>query len=102
MEAGRQRFRPILMTAFTTIGGLIPMAVGNAQMIGIPYAPMGRTIIGGLLTSAVLSLIAVPWAYTLFDDLREYFKKIMALYLKKTPPAAKHVPELAVDEQAAV
>jgi len=83
MEAGRQRFRPILMTAFTTIGGLLPMAVGNAQMIGIPYAPMGRTIIGGLLTSTILSLIAVPWAYVLFDDLRNYFSKITALYLHR-------------------
>ncbi len=83
LEAGKQRFRPILMTAFTTIGGLIPMAIGNATMIGIPYAPMGRTIIGGLLTSTLLSLIAVPWAYTLFDDMREYFKKLAALYLFK-------------------
>jgi HAE1 family hydrophobic/amphiphilic exporter-1 len=59
IEAGKHRFRPILMTAFTTIGGLLPMAVGNTQMIGIPYAPMGRTIIGGLLTSTMLSLIAI-------------------------------------------
>jgi len=83
MEAGKQRFRPILMTAFTTIGGLLPMAVGNTSMIGIPYAPMGRTIIGGLLTSTLLSLIAVPWAYTLFDDMREYFKKLTAIYIRK-------------------
>jgi HAE1 family hydrophobic/amphiphilic exporter-1 len=83
IEGGRQRFRPILMTAFTTIGGLIPMAVGNTQMIGIPYAPMGRTIIGGLLTSTILSLIAVPWAYTLFDDMREYFRRMIALFLTK-------------------
>jgi HAE1 family hydrophobic/amphiphilic exporter-1 len=83
MEAGHQRFRPILMTAFTTIGGLIPMAVGNAQMIGIPYAPMGRTIIGGLMTSTILSLIAVPWAYVLFDDLRNYFMKITILFIGK-------------------
>jgi len=82
--AGQSRVRPILMTAFTTIGGLLPMAVGNTQMIGIPYAPMGRTIIGGLLTSTMLSLIAVPWAYTLFDDMGNYFKKITALYLFKS------------------
>lgn len=83
MEAGKQRFRPILMTAFTTIGGLIPMAVGNAQMIGIPYSPLGRIIIGGLLTSTLLSLIAVPWAYTLFDDMGRYFKRITALFFYK-------------------
>jgi HAE1 family hydrophobic/amphiphilic exporter-1 len=84
MEAGHQRFRPILMTAFTTIGGLIPMAVGNTQMIGIPYAPMGRTIIGGLMTSTILSLIAVPWAYLIFDDLRNYFMKVTALFLHRS------------------
>jgi HAE1 family hydrophobic/amphiphilic exporter-1 len=96
IEAGKHRFRPILMTAFTTIGGLIPMAIGNAAMIGIPYAPMGRTIIGGLLTSTLLSLIAVPWAYTIFDDMREYFKKLAALYLFK--PKAK--PSQVLDQAA--
>ncbi len=82
VEGGKNRFRPILMTAFTTIGGLIPMAVGNTKMIGIPYAPMGRTIIGGLIFSTLVSLIAVPWAYTLFDDLRNYFKQLSLGILK--------------------
>ncbi|MCA9732152.1 MAG: efflux RND transporter permease subunit [Deferribacteres bacterium] len=84
IEAGRLRYRPILMTAFTTIGGLIPMAVGNTAMIGIPYAPMGRTIIGGLLLSTVVSLIAVPWAYTVFDDMRNYFRRLATMYLQKS------------------
>ncbi len=77
VSAGQHRFRPILMTAFTTIGGLIPMAVGNTKMIGIPYAPMGRTIIGGLIFSTMVSLIAVPWAYTVFDDMRSYFRRLV-------------------------
>jgi HAE1 family hydrophobic/amphiphilic exporter-1 len=83
IEAGKHRFRPILMTAFTTIGGLIPMAVGKAEMVGMSYAPMGRTIIGGLLTSTIISLIAVPWAYTILDDLRTYFKRVIVLLLNK-------------------
>jgi HAE1 family hydrophobic/amphiphilic exporter-1 len=75
------------MTAFTTNGGLIPMAVGYAKMIGIPYAPMGRTIICGLIFSTLVSLIAVPWAYTLFDDMRLYFRKLVTgAVLKKTQP----------------
>ena len=41
MEAGRHRFRPILMTTFTTVCGLIPMALGNSKMIGMPYSPLG-------------------------------------------------------------
>lgn len=83
VEAGKNRFRPILMTAFTTIGGLIPMAVGNTKMIGIPYSPMGRTIIGGLIFSTFVSLIAVPWAYTLFDDMRNYFRRLVSGLLVK-------------------
>lgn len=79
MEAGRQRYRPVMMTAFTTIGGLLPMAIGNASLIGMPYAPMGRTIIGGLLVSTILSLIAVPWAYVIFDNMRLYFGRLIAV-----------------------
>ncbi|KAA3615637.1 MAG: efflux RND transporter permease subunit [Calditrichaeota bacterium] len=77
VEAGRKRFRPILMTAFTTIGGLIPMALGNAKMIGISYKPLGLTIVGGMMFSTLVSLIAVPWAYMLFDDMRNYFKRMV-------------------------
>ena len=76
MEAGRLRFRPILMTTFTTICGLLPMAVGNARMIGMPYAPLGRTLMGGLLASMVLTLVIVPLCYTFFDDLRELLRRV--------------------------
>ena len=76
MEAGRHRFRPILMTTFTTIFGLLPMAVGNARMIGMPYAPLGRTMMGGLLASMVLTLIIVPLCYTFFDDLRQLLRRV--------------------------
>nr|MBP7460824.1 efflux RND transporter permease subunit [Candidatus Delongbacteria bacterium] len=55
IEAGRHRFRPIIMTAMTTICGLIPMAVGNTSLVGIPYSPMGITMIGGLLISTLLT-----------------------------------------------
>ena len=76
MEAGRHRFRPILMTTFTTIFGLLPMAVGNARMIGMPYAPLGRTMMGGLLASMVLTLVIVPLCYTFFDDLRQLLRRV--------------------------
>ena len=75
-KAARQRFRPILMTTFTTIFGLLPMAVGNARMIGMPYAPLGRTMMGGLLASMVLTLVIVPLCYTFFDDLRELLRRV--------------------------
>ncbi len=72
LEAGSRRFRPILMTALTTIFGLLPMAMGNASLIGISYSPLGRTIIGGLISSTFLTLLVVPVAYSYFDDLRTF------------------------------
>ncbi|MCK4889930.1 MAG: efflux RND transporter permease subunit, partial [Candidatus Aminicenantes bacterium] len=77
LVAGVNRFRPILMTALTTIFGLLPMAIGNTGLVGIPYAPMGITLIGGLITSTFLTLFAVPIFYTYFDDLRIFFGKFL-------------------------
>ncbi len=69
-EAVRTRLRPILMTALTAIVGVIPMAVGDATFIGIPYAPLGRVILSGMLVATVLTLFFVPWLYAVLDDLR--------------------------------
>ncbi|HMV66328.1 MAG TPA: efflux RND transporter permease subunit [Myxococcota bacterium] len=68
-DACRSRLRPILMTALTTILGLIPMAVGSSDFIGIPYAPLGRCVMGGMIASTVLTLIYLPFLYTVLDDL---------------------------------
>ncbi|MFH1568751.1 MAG: efflux RND transporter permease subunit [Gemmatimonadota bacterium] len=76
VEAGKHRFRPILMTTFTTVCGLIPMAVGNSKLIGMPYAPLGRTMMGGLLASTFLTLVIVPLFYTLFDDMRILLQRV--------------------------
>jgi len=77
LVAGMNRFRPILMTALTTIFGLLPMTIGNTGLVGIPYAPMGITLIGGLISSTFLTLFAVPIFYTYFDDLGNFFKKFI-------------------------
>lgn len=69
-EACYRRFRPILMTAATTVVGLVPMAAGTSDFAGIPYAPLGRIVIGGMVASTVLTLVFVPYLYTLLDDLR--------------------------------
>lgn len=70
LEAGVNRFRPIMMTTFTTVFGLLPMALGNSNMFGMPYYPMGRAMMGGLIASTMLTLLVVPLFYTFFDDLR--------------------------------
>jgi HAE1 family hydrophobic/amphiphilic exporter-1 len=68
VHAGRLRFRPILMTAATTIFGMLPMAFGDASFVGIPYAGLGRAFIGGLLSSTALTLFVVPMFYTILVD----------------------------------
>ena len=90
-EAGRHRFRPILMTTFTTVCGLIPMAVGNAKMIGMPYAPLGRTMMGGLLASTVLTLVIVPLCYTFFDDLRVLVRRVVQSGLEQGGEASEQI-----------
>jgi HAE1 family hydrophobic/amphiphilic exporter-1 len=84
LDAGRERFRPIVMTAATTIVGLLPMAVGKAGLIGIPYYPLGRAVIGGLLASTVLSLVLVPLMYSVLDD----FRSMLLSMLWRAKPVA--------------
>jgi multidrug efflux pump len=74
MEAGRIRLRPIIMTAFATIVGAMPIALG----LGAGSAsrrPLGYAIIGGLFFSTILTLFLVPVAYVMIDSLRERFRK---------------------------
>lgn len=70
LEAGYNRFRPILMTTCTTVFGLLPMAIGSSTMMGMPYAPLGITMMGGLLVSTLLTLYVIPLFYLFLDDLR--------------------------------
>ena len=85
LDAGCERFRPIVMTALTTIVGLIPMAAGDANVVGTPYYPLGQTVIGGLISSTLLSLLVVPLLYSLFDDLRDLVVDSARGYRDKPP-----------------
>ncbi len=66
-EAGRRRLRPILMTASTTILGLMPMAIGMGEG-GEAQAPLARAVVGGMLSSALITLIFVPVVYSYFEE----------------------------------
>ncbi len=61
MQAGRDRLRPILMTAATTIIGLLPLALRGPNTAGIFYYPLARTVMGGLMSSAILTLLVLPF-----------------------------------------
>ena len=64
---GRTRLRPILMTSIATMLGLVPMAIGLGEG-GELQAPLARVVIGGLLTSTLVTLVLVPAVYTLFEE----------------------------------
>lgn len=74
LTAGPVRLRPILMTTAATILGMLPIALGLGAGAEL-RAPMAITIIGGLFTSTVLSLIVVPVVYALLDDLRDFTQR---------------------------
>ena len=75
LEAGQLRLRPVLMTAFSTIFGMIPIAVATSDGAEFRTA-MGIIVIGGLLSSTLLTLFVVPTVYTLFGDVRSIPKWI--------------------------
>jgi multidrug efflux pump subunit AcrB len=65
VEAGKTRFRPVVMTASAMIIGMVPMATGYSQ-----NAPLGRAVIGGLLVATVFTLFFVPCVYAIFYERR--------------------------------
>ena len=74
VEAGRTRLRPIVMTTLAMIFGMMPLflAIGSGAEM---RAPMARAVVGGLLTSTVLTLLVVPVMYTVLDDLGIWMKR---------------------------
>ncbi len=79
ISAGRERIRPILMTAFTTILGICPMAFRGPSVGDVYYYPLARTVIGGLFASTFLTLLILPYIYTIFDEIALWAKKVVAL-----------------------
>ncbi|MCH9649779.1 MAG: efflux RND transporter permease subunit [Deltaproteobacteria bacterium] len=71
LTASNRRFRPIMMTALTTICATVPLALGGATEFGLSYTSFGLTLIGGMTTATLLTLLVVPIFYTLFDDARQ-------------------------------
>jgi HAE1 family hydrophobic/amphiphilic exporter-1 len=74
LTAGPTRLRPILMTASAAILGMLPLATGLAKG-SETQTPMATAVIGGLMTSTLLTLFVVPTVYTLFDDLSRFFRR---------------------------
>jgi HAE1 family hydrophobic/amphiphilic exporter-1 len=90
IEAGRIRLRPILMTTLALIAGMIPVALGLGE--GADFrAPLGRAVIGGVITSTVLTLVVIPTVYEILDEWRE---RLLARFGRRT---VVHAPTPAAE-----
>jgi HAE1 family hydrophobic/amphiphilic exporter-1 len=74
ITGGSRRLRPVLMTTMTTVGGMFPLALATGRGAEM-WGPMGRTALGGLVMSTVVTLILVPVAYSVADGLRDWVTK---------------------------
>lgn len=84
LEAGPIRLRPILMTTFATVFGMLPLALGIGPGAEL-RAPMARAVIGGMLSSTLLTLVVVPVVYTLVDDFVGLFSRRQANKVDSEP-----------------
>ena len=90
IQAGRVRLRPILMTTFALVAGMVPIALGRGEG-GDFRAPIGITVIGGVVTSTLLTLLVIPTVYEVLADSRDWFARKL---VRGTPPATATAPHL--------
>jgi hydrophobe/amphiphile efflux-1 (HAE1) family protein len=93
IHAGHVRLRPILMTTFALVAGMVPVALGSGEG-GDFRSPLGITVIGGVVTSTVLTLLVIPTVYEVLADSRDWliskFKRRAPS--KASPPLEHRVP----------
>ena len=89
LEAGHKRARPIVMTSFAMIAGMLPLALGIAGDAAL-QGQMAIAVIGGLVTSTALTLVMVPAAFTWIDDFEHWLARRLRLHIgsKEGAPAA--------------
>ena len=98
LKAGPTRLRPILMTTFAMIFGMLPVALALGE--GAEFrAPMGQAVIGGLITSTLLTLFIVPVVYSILDDLGK--KRLFGFIRKLLPWNNKKISPTATEEELA-
>ncbi|MEO7191837.1 MAG: efflux RND transporter permease subunit [Vicinamibacterales bacterium] len=86
IEAGRARLRPILMTTLALIAGMIPVALGEGE--GADFrAPLGRAVIGGVITSTLLTLLVIPTFYDILSSWREGLGRLFRRDRARKPEA---------------
>jgi HAE1 family hydrophobic/amphiphilic exporter-1 len=89
IQAGRVRLRPILMTTFALIAGMVPVALGGGEG-GDFRAPLGIAVIGGVITSTLLTLLVIPTGYEILADMRDWAGSKFRSPKHREGPAAAH------------
>ncbi|MFZ6733801.1 efflux RND transporter permease subunit [Undibacterium sp. Ji42W] len=97
LAAGQVRLRPIMMTTLAMIFGMLPMAMGISDGAET-QAPMGRAVIGGIITSTLLTLLVVPIAYTYLDNLGKKSKAYFAYHEPEVRPNTPHAAATVVQD----
>jgi multidrug efflux pump subunit AcrB len=92
LEAGHKRARPIVMTTVAMVAGMLPVALGLGGDKEF-RAPMAIAVIGGLITSTALTLVIVPAAFTLIDDIERWLAPKFGRVLTAQPPPAGTPPQ---------
>ena len=92
LEAGHKRARPIVMTTVAMVAGMLPVALGLGGDKEF-RAPMAIAVIGGLITSTALTLVIVPAAFTLIDDIERWLAPKFGRVLTSQPPPAGTPPQ---------
>jgi len=87
LEAGHKRARPIVMTTVAMVAGMLPVALGLGGDKAF-WGPMAIAVIGGLITSTGLTLVVVPAAFTLIDDIERWLAPKLGRVLVAPPPSA--------------
>ncbi len=89
IAAGRERLRPILMTTFALVAGMLPVAIGIGEGSGF-YRPLGISVIGGTLTATLLTLLVVPTFYESIEKGKRWLKS----KFKANPAVVARTPEI--------
>lgn len=83
LQAGQQRIRPIIMTSLTTVLALLPLTIGFGESASL-RSPMALAVIGGLVTSTLLTLVVIPCVYDLLDRFKNLFVRKKEAVVEQT------------------
>jgi hydrophobic/amphiphilic exporter-1 (mainly G- bacteria), HAE1 family len=95
LTAAKHRFRPIVMTALTTMCGMIPLTFGDTPQMDVNFKSFGLVLIGGMASATLFTLVVVPVFYTLIEDAQKSFSNILASVFDRSSKVPVDDPSLS-------